>query len=87
MTIYAVSLDDVVSLARFAKEEKLGFRLLSDPDGSAAKKFGVLRRGGRFARRVTFVLDEKGVLRHVNRKIDVRIHGVQVVELIRKLRT
>ena len=37
-----MSLDDVASQARFVKEQSLNFPLLSDPDGSAAGRLGVL---------------------------------------------
>jgi peroxiredoxin Q/BCP len=59
--------------------------LLSDPDGSVARKYGVLAEGRPMARRVTFVIDEKGILRHVDEKVDVASHGKDLVELIRKL--
>lgn len=77
-------MDDVASQARFAKMEKLNFKLLSDPDGSVASKFGV--RGRRFPKRQTFVIDNKGVLRHVTKKVDIRGHGQQLVDLIKKLK-
>ncbi len=74
------------SQAAFAKEQELNFRLLSDPDGSAAAKFGAARPKRPFARRLTFVIDEKGVLRHIDDKVDVQQHGTDLAELIRKLR-
>ena len=75
-----------MSQAAFAKKERLNFSLLSDPDGSAARKYGVARPGRPFARRVTFVIDEEGVLRHVADKVDVRNHGSDLATLIRELR-
>lgn len=74
------------SQAAFAKQQRLDFKLLSDPDGSAARKYGVLMEGRPFANRRTFVLDEKGVLRHIDEKVDVRAHGSDLAALIRKLR-
>ena len=67
------------------KKERLNFSLLSDPDGSAASKYAVARPGRPFARRVTFVIDEKGILRHVAAKVDVRNHGADLATLIREL--
>ena len=83
MRIFGVSLDSVVDLSIFAEEQELNFRLLSDPDGSAATKYGVF--AGRFANRVTFVLDEKGVLRHIDQSVEVTTHGADLVEVVRKL--
>jgi len=45
--VVGVSGDEVENLKAFQKVENLNFTLLSDPDGSIAKKFGVpLRDGG-----------------------------------------
>ena len=74
------------SQAAFAKKQKLNFKLLSDPDGSAALKYGVMMKGRPFAKRRTFVIDEKGVLRHIDDEVDVRNHGSDLAELIAKLR-
>ena len=84
VTVYGISMDDVASQAKFAKMQKLNFSLLSDPDGSVATKYGV--GGRRFPRRNTFVIDEKGVLRHISKKVNVRAHGKDLAELIQKLR-
>ena len=84
--MYALSLDDVSDLAKFAKTQELNFRLLSDPDGSVASKYGVLVEKRRFARRVTFVLDEEGVVQLVDEKVDVNTHGDELVESIARLR-
>jgi peroxiredoxin Q/BCP len=84
--VYGVSLDDVAALADFVKAQRLSFPLLSDPDGSAAGKYGVLMENRPMSKRVTFVLDEHGALRHVDEKVDVSTHGADVVKLIEKLR-
>jgi peroxiredoxin Q/BCP len=84
--VYGLSLDDVAALAAFHRDQQLGFPLLSDPDGSVARKYGVLMAARPMASRVTFVLDEKGVLRHVTDKVDVSKHGSDLATLIGKLR-
>ena len=83
--VYGVSLDDVEDLAAFAEAQELNFELLSDPDGSAAKKYGVLAPKRRYTQRVTFLIDEKGVLRHIDTKVDVSKHGADVAKLIKEL--
>ena len=84
MRVFGVSLDDVATIAKFAKDQELNFQLLSDPDGSAATKYGVLAEKARFASRVTFVLDEKGVLRLIDEQVSVATHGSDLVDRIRK---
>lgn len=68
----------------FAEAQELTYPLLSDPDGSAAARYGVLAGG--FARRVTFVIDPEGRVRHVDREVDVARHGADLVRRIRDLR-
>jgi len=60
--------------------------MLSDPDGSVAAKFGVLDPSGKYAQRVTFVLDDKGTLRKVVDQVDVKSHGEDLAALIEELR-
>lgn len=86
VTVYGISLDDVKSQAKFKKDQKLDFHLLSDPDGSVAKKFGVLMDGRPYAKRVTFIIDEKGIVRHMTKKVEITQHGDQVLKIIAKLR-
>ena len=87
VTVYGVSFDDVASQAAFAKAQKLKFALLSDPDASVGAKFGVKRRRGWYPRRVTFVIDDKGVLRHISEKVSVMTHGADLAALIEKLKS
>jgi peroxiredoxin Q/BCP len=84
--VYALSLDGVEDLAAFAEAQEVEYGLLSDPDGSVASKYGVLARGEKFADRVSFVVDDQGVLRHVVRDVKVDSHGADVAELVTKLR-
>ena len=74
----------MADLAQFAEEQKLNFELLSDPDASATQKYGILR--GNYANRVTFVLDEKGVLRHIETQVKVKTHGEDLLSVIEELR-
>ena len=83
--IYGISLDDVKTQASFHEAQKLSFALLSDPDGSVARKYGVyLARG--FANRVTFVIDPKGVLRHVDQSVAVDSHGRDLIATLTRLK-
>jgi len=83
--VYGASLDDVKDMAAFVKKEKLNFQLLSDPDGSAARKFGVLAKDAKWTGRVTFVIDTDGVLRNVDDGVKVRSHGEDLVQLLEEL--
>lgn len=86
VSVYGVSLDDVQSIAAFKQAQKLPFALLSDTDGSVAAKYGVLMDDRPFARRVTFVVDDRGVVRMIDTKVDVAAHGKDLLAAIAKLR-
>ena len=85
VTVYGISLDDVQTQAKFKAEQKLNFDLLSDPSGSVARSYGVLVERMPMARRVTFVIDDEGVLREIQEKVNIRQHAAQVVATIERL--
>lgn len=84
--VYGISTDDVVSQAKFVEQQELEFLLLSDPDAGVTAKYGVLMRGRPYASRVTFVIDDKGVIRHVDQMVSVGTHGADLVEVVKGLK-
>lgn len=72
----------MVSQAKFVEQQELEFLLLSDPDAGVAAKYGVLMSGRPFASRVTFVIDEKGVIRHIDQMVSVGTHGTDLVKIV-----
>ena len=63
--VVGISSDSVESHRSFAKKHGLPFTLLSDEGGKVRKLYGVSNTLGLFPGRVTYVLDEQGVIRHV----------------------
>jgi len=63
--VIGISSDSQTSHRYFAQRHRLPFILLSDADGSVRKAFGVKKTLGLFAGRVSFVIDKKGIIRHV----------------------
>ncbi len=61
--VIGVSSDSVESHASFKKHHELQFTLVSDPDKRIRESYGVQRR--LMPARVTFVIDQSGVIRHV----------------------
>jgi len=84
--VFGISLDSVEDQAQFVEKQHLTFPLLSDPDASAATKYGVLDPSGQYTKRVTFVIDDQGVLRKVVDKVNVQTHGADLATLIDELR-
>ena len=63
--VIGISSDSVKSHERFAANERLPFRLLSDRDGAVRELYGVERTLGILPGRVTYVIGRGGVVRHV----------------------
>jgi peroxiredoxin Q/BCP len=63
--VIGISNDNQKSHGAFAAEHKLPFILLSDPDGSVRKSYGVKKTFGLVPGRVSFVIDKNGIVRHV----------------------
>jgi peroxiredoxin Q/BCP len=63
--IIGISDDSAESHGRFASKYRLPFTLLSDKGGKVRKLFGVKKTLGVIPGRVTFVIDRKGIVRHV----------------------
>ena len=63
--VIGVSSDSTKSHQRFAQRHGLPFVLLSDEEGEVRKLYGVPNTLGLFPGRVTYVIDNKGVVRHV----------------------
>lgn len=75
--VVGVSADSLESHQGFASHHGLPFLLVSDPDGSIGRAFGVP-----FAavhRRQTIIIGRDGVVRKVYRTVDVAIHAQQVL--------
>lgn len=80
-----ISPDEVGKQARFAAANDLGFPLLSDPDGTVARWFGVRRRFGPLAtKRHTFVIDtDRTVLTVVKSEVRMSVHAEHALRTLR----
>lgn len=63
--VIGVSADTVESHKSFAAHYNLPFTLLSDTDNAVRKTYGAESSIGFIPGRVTFVIDKKGIVRHV----------------------
>ncbi len=83
--VFGVSADDVKSKEEFAKEEKLPFPILADPDHVWADAFGVGNTLG-MDHRVTFLLDRDGKVAKVYPEVDPGVHAGEVLADAKKLK-
>lgn len=79
--LLGISKDSVESHQKFKQKHELPFTLLSDPEGEVIALYGVWKQKSMFGRsfmgieRTTFLLDEKGVIRKIYRKVRVKGHA------------
>ena len=65
-----ISVDKPDANRAFAAQIGATFPILSDPEKTTAKAYGVLNFTRLFANRVTFVIDEDGVIQHIDKGSD-----------------
>ena len=85
--VFGVSVDSTESHAQFSKKYGLPFPLLSDADGATANAYGCLRSLGPFkmAQRHSFIIDPKGRIAKIYRKVNADTHSAQVIEDLKAL--
>jgi thioredoxin-dependent peroxiredoxin len=84
--VVGVSSDSLDSHDRFASKHRLPMTLLSDGDGKVREAFKVKSTLGLFPGRATFVIDRKGIVRHVFvSQLRVGAHVEQALSVVREL--
>ena len=82
--VLGVSTDGVKSHENFRSKFDLNFPLLSDKSNNIINAYGVESDYGS-ARRITFLIDKSGVVRHVWTKVKTANHSEEVVEKVKEL--
>ena len=82
--LFAISIDTVESQKKFVDEYNIPYLHLSDTHNNTCKTYPGLNIAG-LAKRVTFVIDKNGTTKNIFRNIDVKSHGNQIVESLKKL--
>lgn len=79
-----ISADSVERQARFAVANDLDYPLLSDPDRSIARTFGVKRPGPLMNKRATFVIDtDRRVVEAVSSELNMEVHADRALAALR----
>jgi peroxiredoxin Q/BCP len=82
--VIGISSDSVDPHKGFAEKHNLPFTLLSDEGGKVRRLYGVPNTLGIFAGRVTYVIDEEGVVRNVfSSQIEVEKHVEEAIQALR----
>jgi len=83
--VLGVSTDDEKMHRKFIEKEKLPFRLLADTDRSVHEKYGTWIEKSMYGRtymgtaRVTFIINENGIISEVIGKVDTKNHTAQIL--------
>ena len=89
--VFGLSRDSLKSHQNFIAKQNLPFRLLSDPDCTLLKPLGAFGKKVMYGRelegilRSTFLVDPKGVIRHVWPKVKVKGHVDEVLDVLQRL--
>jgi peroxiredoxin Q/BCP len=84
--VFGVSTDDEKSHRKFIQKENLPFTLLADPDKKIHALYGTWIEKSMYGRkymgtaRVTFLIDEKGIIEEIIEKVDTRNHANQILK-------
>ncbi len=79
VVLIGISADNEKSHQDFVQHYKLPFLLVSDPEGSIAKSFGVPFEGGMAARQ-TVVIGADGNVKKIYRSVDVSKHATEITK-------
>jgi len=86
--VYGISRDSLKSHTNFIAKQNLPFRLLSDPETALLKALGSFGKKMMYGKEVegiirsTFLIDPKGIIRHVWPKVSVKGHVAEVMETL-----
>ena len=84
--VYGISTDDAKLHRKFIEKEKLPFSLLSDADKTVHNKYETWVEKSMYGRkymgtaRVTFIINEQGVIEEVIGKVDTKNHADQILK-------
>jgi peroxiredoxin Q/BCP len=89
--IFGISADSLAAHEKFKQKMAFPFELLSDPDQKVCKLYDVIQEKSMYGKkfmgieRSTFLIDGKGVLRHIWRKVKVNGHAAAVLAAVKAL--
>lgn len=83
--VFGISKDSAKTHAKFKTKHELPFTLLVDPDADVCEAYGVINKKSMFGKtflgitRSTFLIDEKGKIKAIWRKVKVTGHVEQIL--------
>jgi peroxiredoxin Q/BCP len=90
--VIGISLDDEASHRKFIEKYGLPFVLLSDKEAKVSTEYGVYKEKNMYGKkkmgieRSTFIIDSKGIVRKIFRKVKVDGHVDQVLKALHEIK-
>jgi peroxiredoxin Q/BCP len=84
--VLGISTDNERSHKKFIEKEKLPFRLLADTDKNVHEQYGAWIEKSMYGRkymgtaRITYIINEQGIIEEVIGKVDTRNHADQILK-------
>ena len=82
--LFMASVDDLATNTAFARKNDATFPVLSDPEKSTARAYGVLTPAG-YAARVTFYIGPDGRIAAIDRDVDALRAGEEMLKILDEL--
>ncbi len=82
--LFMASVDDIATNTAFAAKNGATFPVLSDPEKTAARAYGVLTPAG-YAARVTFYIGPDGDIIAIDRDVDAFSAGKEMLGMLSEL--
>jgi peroxiredoxin Q/BCP len=89
--VFGISRDSLKSHENFKAKQQFPFELISDSDEQLCQQFDVIKMKSMYGKQVrgiersTFIIDPEGTVRHEWRKVSVKGHVVEVLEMLKSL--
>ena len=83
--LLGISVDSVESHKKFVDENQFGYALLADTTFDVSKKYSGIMERFNASNRVTFVIDKAGYIRSIDKKVNVKTHGEDVVNTLKSV--
>ena len=83
--LFGVSVDSVDSHKRFRAEQKFGFSLLADTEFKVSTQYSGIIENFKASKRTTFIIDKAGYIRAIDREVNTKTHGADVVAMLKEV--
>jgi peroxiredoxin Q/BCP len=85
VAVFTASCDSAETNAKYAEALKLDFPILSDPDKTVARAYGVVSDQRSLPARHTFYIDQDGKLVYIDTAVTPGTHGADVAKKLAEL--